>query len=80
MKAHGCPARAICHMLKRRHLAPSHSSAVCIPNADSDPLAITEVPDVLCTGEVHRLDVETYNNILIIRVVAGKHRQILKRR
>jgi DNA polymerase II small subunit/DNA polymerase delta subunit B len=24
------------------------------------------VPDLLCTGEVHRVDVENYNNILII--------------
>ena len=66
MKAHTCPAKAVAHMLKRRHLAPTHSETVYIPNVEYDPLVISEVPDVLCTGEVHRLDIENYNGILII--------------
>jgi len=66
MKAHKTPAKAVRHMLKRRHLAPSHSSVVYIPNEDKDSLVIGEVPDVLCTGEVHRLDIDNYNGILII--------------
>ncbi|MEK6800472.1 MAG: metallophosphoesterase [Nanoarchaeota archaeon] len=66
IKAHMCPAKAIKHMLKRRHLGPTHSENVYIPNADKDPLVISEVPDVLCTGEVHRLDIENYNGVLII--------------
>ncbi len=66
MKAHRTPAKAVRHMLKRRHLAPTHSSAVYIPSIEKDPLVIDEVPDILCTGEVHRLDIETYNGILII--------------
>ena len=66
LKAHGCPARAVRHMLKRRHLAPSHSEVVYIPNTDLDPMVISEVPDVLCTGEVHRLDIDNYNGVLII--------------
>ncbi len=66
MKAHRCPAKAVRHLLKRRHLAPTHSEVVYIPNADNDPLVIYEVPDVLCTGEVHRLDIENYNGTLII--------------
>ncbi|MCA9485588.1 MAG: metallophosphoesterase [Nanoarchaeota archaeon] len=66
MKAHRCPAKAVEHMLKRRHLAPTHSAVVYIPNAEKDPLVIDEVPDVLCTGEVHRLDISSYNGVLII--------------
>ena len=66
MKAHQTPAKAVCHMLKRRHLAPVHGSAVYIPQGEKDPMMISEVPDVLCTGEVHRLDVETYHGTLII--------------
>lgn len=69
MKAHKCPAKAVKHMLKRRHLAPMHGvspSIVYVPNAEYDPMVISEVPDVLCTGEVHRLDIETYNGTLII--------------
>jgi|TARA_B100000315_G_scaffold253871_1_gene293638 DNA polymerase II small subunit len=66
MKAHSCPAKAVKHMLKRRHLAPTHSSVVYVPNAKKDYLAINEVPDILCTGEVHRLDIERHNGTLII--------------
>ncbi|MEK6898864.1 MAG: metallophosphoesterase [Nanoarchaeota archaeon] len=69
MKAHKSPAKAVKHMLKRRHLAPSHGvspSIVYVPNVNKDPLVISEVPDILCTGEVHRPDIETYNGTLII--------------
>jgi DNA polymerase II small subunit len=66
MKAHRSPAKAVRHMLKRRHLAPTHSTVNYIPNIESDPLIIKEVPDVLCTGEVHRLDIDNYNGVLII--------------
>ncbi len=65
-KAHKTPAKAVKHLLKRRHLAPTHSAFVYIPNLGKDPLVINEVPDVLCTGEVHRLDIENYNGVLII--------------
>ena len=69
MKAHRCPAKAVKHMLKRRHLAPMHGvahSIVYTPNGEYDPLVIREVPDVLCTGEVHRLDIDSYNGTKII--------------
>lgn len=68
IKAHRCPAKAVKHMLKRRHLSPTHGSAtgIYIPYIDNDPLVISEVPDVLCTGEVHRLDIENYHGTLII--------------
>lgn len=66
IKAHKSPAKAVRHMLKRRHLAPMHGNVVYIPYMDVDPLVIKEVPDILCTGEVHRLDIENYNGVLII--------------
>jgi DNA polymerase II small subunit len=66
MKAHGCPAKAVRHMLKRRHLGGSHGSVVYIPGQEKDPLSISVVPDVLCTGEVHRLDIDNYNGVLIL--------------
>lgn len=69
MKAYTCPAKAVKHLLKRRHLAPMHGvsrSIVYVPNSEKDPLVISEVPDVLCTGEVHRADIERYNGVLII--------------
>jgi len=69
IKAHKSPAKAVKHMLKRRHLAPSHgtsASVVYVPDPDNDPLVISETPDILCTGEVHRLDIERYNGTLIM--------------
>ena len=66
IKAARTPAKVIMHMLKRRHLDPFHSEAVYIPSKEKDTLVITEVPDLFCTGEMHRVDVENYNGILII--------------
>ena len=65
-KAHLCPAKSVKHVLKRRHLAPIHSEMVYIPNVDKDPLVISEVPDILCTGEMHRTDIDSYNGVLIV--------------
>ena len=65
-KAHKSPAKALRHMLKRRHLFPMHSLAVYLPSPEGDPMVISEVPDVLCTGEVHRVDVENYNGVLAL--------------
>jgi len=69
LKAHSCPAKVSKHLLKRRHLAPMHGmskSIVYTPNAEKDPLVISEVPDVMCTGDLHRADIENYNGVLII--------------
>lgn len=69
IKAHKSPAKAVRHMLKRRHLAPSHgisASVVYVPNPENDALVISETPDIFCTGEVHRLDIERYNGTLIM--------------
>ncbi|MEM4271502.1 MAG: DNA polymerase II small subunit, partial [Candidatus Pacearchaeota archaeon] len=66
IRAHKTPAKVVRHMLKRRHLAPTHSSVTYVPNALKDDLVISEVPDVLATGEVHRLDIDNYNGVLII--------------
>jgi len=66
MKAYQCPAKIFRHCLKRRHLAPSHGDVVYIPNAENDPLVIEEVPDVLATGDMHHLDIDNYNGVLII--------------
>lgn len=64
-KAHTTPARVVKEFLKRRHLAVTHSSVDYIPSKE-DGLLIREVPDIITTGEVHRADIDLYNNILII--------------
>ena len=64
-KAHQTPAKVIKHLLKRRHLAPTHSSVTYIPG-DQDSLVIREVPDIITTGDLHKPDIDYYNNIMII--------------
>ena len=64
--AHHTPAKAVKHLLKRRHLAPIHGSAIYIPNPIEDSMIIRQVPDIIITGDLHKVDVEVYNNILII--------------
>ena len=59
------PAKITKEMLKRRHLAPVHSYAVYVPT-DEDHLVIRDIPDIVTTGEMHRGDIENYNNVLII--------------
>jgi len=64
-KAHENPTKVIKELLKRRHLAPTHSSVIYIPG-EKDPLFIRRIPDIVTTGECHRADIDSYNNILII--------------
>lgn len=59
------PTKVVKELLKRRHLAPIHSSVVYIPE-EKDPLFIRRVPDIITTGEIHRADIDSYNNILLI--------------
>jgi len=63
---HDTPARVVKEMLKRRHLAPLHSSVIYIPNEKYDPMMIREVPDIIVTADFHRPDSDYYNNIQII--------------
>lgn len=65
-KAYDTPTKVVKEMLKRRHLAPTHSSVVYIPSEFRDALLVNEVPDIVTTGELHRFDVAYYNNIQII--------------
>ncbi len=60
------PSKISKYMLRHRHLSPTHSSNVYIPSDKDDPMAIKEIPDILFTGDLHKADVDIYNNILII--------------
>jgi len=63
---HNNPARVVKELLKRRHLSPSHGSSDYIPFEKQDPLVIDSIPDIIATGDWHRSEVATYNNILIV--------------
>jgi DNA polymerase II small subunit len=53
-------------LLKRRHLAPTHTSTLYIPDVDRDPLVIESIPDFFVTGHIHKSSVSSYKNITII--------------
>ncbi len=65
-KAHDFPSKIVKELLKRRHLNSMHSSAVYIPAGKEDSLAIKEVPDIMNTADLHKPEVDLYNNILIV--------------
>jgi DNA polymerase II small subunit len=60
------PAKIVKFLLRHRHLSPTHSGTTYVPDEEEDPLLIKEVPDVMATGDIHRSDIDMYNNILII--------------
>jgi len=60
------PAKAVKQLLLRRHLAPTHGGFVYIPDAKEDYMLIKDIPDIITTGDLHKADVDMYNNILII--------------
>jgi DNA polymerase II small subunit len=54
------------YLLQRRHLAPTHSSTIYVPDSQKDPLVIETVPDFFVTGHTHKLAVSSYRNVTII--------------
>jgi len=66
IRAHDTPSKVVKYLLKVGHLAPIHSSVTYIPDERQDDLSIKEVPDIITTADLHKPDVDTYNNILIV--------------
>lgn len=60
------PSEILKFLLKKRHLAPSHTSTLYIPCKDKDPLIIEKVPDFFVSGEMHRSSLMNYNNVTLI--------------
>jgi DNA polymerase II small subunit len=52
------------YLLQRRHLAPTHSSTLALPDGRDDYLCIPQVPDFFVTGHIHRLSVSKYNGVI----------------
>ena len=50
-------------LLQKRHLAPTHTSNLYIPDVHEDPLLIDKVPDFFVTGHIHRVNEINYRNI-----------------
>ncbi|MFW6378511.1 MAG: hypothetical protein ACOCZV_00650, partial [Nanoarchaeota archaeon] len=53
-------------LLKRRHVAPSHSSTMYVPDDKEDPLLIDPIPDIFATGHIHRAQSRNYRNVTCI--------------
>jgi len=53
-------------LLQRRHLAPTHTSTLYLPDTSQDPLVITKIPDFFVTGHIHKTSVSNYRNVTLI--------------
>ncbi|MCX8193779.1 MAG: metallophosphoesterase [Candidatus Pacearchaeota archaeon] len=59
------PDTIIHFLLKKRHLAPSHTSTTYYP-FEKDFLTIRTIPDIFVSGHIHKSAISHYNNIVII--------------
>lgn len=53
-------------LMQRRHLAPTHSSSVYVPDSRGDSMVIDTVPDIFATGHIHKTSVSTYKGITML--------------
>ena len=60
------PEKAMCHLLKKRHVAPQFGGRTRVAPEERDYLVIDDVPDVFHTGHVHKLGWRKYHNVLAV--------------
>ncbi|MDQ6723030.1 MAG: DNA-directed DNA polymerase II small subunit [Thermoproteota archaeon] len=60
------PAEAMKVLLKSRHLSPIYGQRTPIAPEKEDMMIIEEVPDILHSGHVHVIDVDSYKGTLLI--------------
>lgn len=53
-------------LLQRRHLAPTHTSTLYIPDPEKDPLVIEKIPDFFIAGHIHKSNASSYRGISIV--------------
>lgn len=53
-------------LLQRRHLSPSHTATLYIPDTESDPLVIEQIPDFFVTGHIHKSIAANYRSTTMI--------------
>jgi len=53
-------------LLQKRHLAPSHTSNLYIPDPKKDNLVIDSIPDFFVSGHIHRVSSSDYRNITML--------------
>ncbi len=60
------PVGIMQYLLTHRHLAPSHTSTLYVPDAEEDHLIIDEIPDFFITGHLHTTQSKTWNGITML--------------
>ena len=53
-------------LLQKRHLAPSYTSTLYVPDTKSDFLVIDKVPDFFVSGHIHKASATNYKGITLI--------------
>lgn len=53
-------------LLQKRHLAPTHTSTLYVPDTNEDNLVISKVPDFFASGHIHKASAANYRNITLI--------------
>jgi DNA polymerase II small subunit len=53
-------------LLHTRHLAPTHTSSLYVPETRDDFLLIKQIPDFFVTGHIHKTSVSNYMGITLI--------------
>ncbi len=54
------------YLLQRRHLSPTHTATLYIPDAKNDPLLLDLIPDFIITGHLHQVSNMNYRNVSLI--------------
>ena len=53
------------YLLKRRHLSPTYGANPVMPNP-ADPLLIRHVPDIVCSGHIHKAKIGQYRGVVTV--------------
>ncbi|MBW3012322.1 metallophosphoesterase, partial [Candidatus Woesearchaeota archaeon] len=53
-------------LLQKRHLAPTHTSWLYIPDTRSDPMVIDTIPDFFVTGHIHKVAVSNFRSTTLV--------------
>ena len=54
------------YLLQRRHLCPTHTANLYLPDSNKDHLVIDKVPDFFVTGHIHKITVANYRNVTML--------------
>jgi DNA polymerase II small subunit len=60
------PVGIMQYLLTRRHLAPTHTSTLYVPDSEIDSLIIDEIPDFFITGHLHTTQAKTWQGITML--------------